>query len=84
MIVGERVNASVEKDARFARSGKLGQLIALAKEQEREGAHVAWMLTSIRRTRRRADMTELVSRLVTNVKIPLMLDSTEWKRWKPD
>jgi 5-methyltetrahydrofolate--homocysteine methyltransferase len=27
-----------------------------------------------------ADMHELVSRLVTNVKIPLVLDSTEWQK----
>jgi len=30
------------------------------------------------------DMQELVSRVVTNATLPLMLDSTEWEKWRRD
>ncbi len=55
-------------------------LVNLAKEQEREGAHILDVNVDFVGRDGVADMHELVSRLVTNVKIPLMLDSTEWEK----
>ena len=55
-------------------------LVSLAKEQEREGAHVLDVNVDFVGRDGEKDMHELASRLVTNVKIPLMLDSTEWQK----
>ena len=55
-------------------------LVNLAKEQEREGSHILDVNVDFVGRDGVADMKELVSRLVTNVKIPLMLDSTEWEK----
>jgi len=81
LIVGERVNASGSKKMRdLLESEDWDGLVALAKEQEREGAHVLDVNVDFVGRDGVADMDELVSRLVTNVKIPLMLDSTEWQK----
>ncbi|MEK7724341.1 MAG: methionine synthase, partial [Acidobacteriota bacterium] len=81
LIVGERVNASGSKKMRdLLEAENWDGLIALAKEQEREGAHVLDVNVDFVGRDGVADMTELVSKLVTNVKIPLMLDSTEWEK----
>ena len=55
-------------------------LVSLAKAQEKEGAHILDVNVDFVGRDGVADMHELVSRLVTNVKIPLMLDSTEWEK----
>jgi 5-methyltetrahydrofolate--homocysteine methyltransferase len=81
LIVGERVNASGSKKMRdLLEADNWDGLIALAKEQEREGAHVLDVNVDFVGRDGVADMHDLVSRLVTNVKIPLMLDSTEWEK----
>lgn len=81
LIVGERVNASGSKKMRdLLEAENWDGLIALAKEQEREGAHVLDVNVDFVGRDGIADMNALVSRLVTNVKIPLMLDSTEWEK----
>ncbi|MEZ5305879.1 MAG: methionine synthase [Pyrinomonadaceae bacterium] len=81
LIVGERVNASgSRKMRRLLDSEDWDGLVSLAKEQEREGAHILDVNVDFVGRDGVADMHELVSRLVTNVKIPLMLDSTEWEK----
>src|ERR1044072_6856886 len=55
-------------------------LVSLAKEQEREGAHVLDVNVDFVGRDGEKDMHELAARLVTNVKIPLMFDSTEWQK----
>jgi len=81
LIVGERVNASGSKKMRdLLNNEDWDGLIKLAKEQEREGAHVLDVNVDFVGRDGVADMHELVSKLVTNVKIPLMLDSTEWEK----
>src|SRR2546423_3987883 len=55
-------------------------LVSLAREQEREGAHVLDVNVDFVGRDGEKDMHELASRLVTNVKIPLMFDSTEWQK----
>ncbi len=81
LIVGERVNASGSKKMRdLLNNEDWDGLIKLAKEQEREGAHILDVNVDFVGRDGVADMHELVSKLVTNVKIPLMLDSTEWEK----
>ncbi|HYN86741.1 MAG TPA: methionine synthase [Pyrinomonadaceae bacterium] len=81
LIVGERVNASGSKKMRDLLGAEdWDGLVSLAREQEREGAHVLDVNVDYVGRDGERDMHELVSRLVTNVKIPLMLDSTEWQK----
>ncbi len=81
LIVGERVNASGSKKMRdLLQAEDWDGLIKLAKEQEREGAHILDVNVDFVGRDGVADMHTLVSKLVTNVKIPLMLDSTEWEK----
>src|SRR5215813_2074500 len=81
LIVGERVNASGSKKMRdLLNAEDWDGLVLLAKEQEREGAHVLDVNVDFVGRDGEKDMHELASRLVTNVKLPLMFDSTEWQK----
>jgi len=81
LIIGERVNASGSKKMRdLLEAENWDGLVNLAKSQEKEGAHILDVNVDFVGRDGVADMGELVSRLVTNVKIPLMLDSTEWEK----
>src|ERR671921_208721 len=81
LIVGERVNASGSKKMRdLLNAEDWDGLVSLAREQEREGAHVLDVNVDYVGRDGVRDMHELASRLVTNVKIPIMLDSTEWQK----
>jgi 5-methyltetrahydrofolate--homocysteine methyltransferase len=81
LIVGERVNASGSKKMRDLLAVEdWDGLVSLAKEQEREGAHVLDVNVDFVGRNGEADMHELASRLSTNIKIPLMFDSTEWQK----
>jgi 5-methyltetrahydrofolate--homocysteine methyltransferase len=81
LIVGERVNASGSKKMRdLLDAENWDGLVNLAKSQEREGAHILDVNVDFVGRDGVADMHELASRLVTNVKIPMMFDSTEWEK----
>ena len=81
LIVGERVNASGSKKMRdLLNAEDWDGLVLLAREQEREGAHVLDVNVDFVGRDGEKDMHQLASRLVTNVKIPLMFDSTEWQK----
>ncbi len=81
LIVGERVNASGSKKMRdLLDAENWDGLVNLAKSQEKEGAHILDVNVDFVGRDGVADMHELISRLVTNVKIPIMLDSTEWEK----
>src|SRR5438105_1067025 len=81
LIVGERVNASGSKKMRdLLNAEDWDGLISLAKEQEREGAHILDVNVDFVGRNGEADMHELASRLVTSIKLPLMFDSTEWEK----
>jgi len=81
LIVGERVNASGSRKMRDLLGAEdWDGLVSLAKEQEREGAHVLDVNVDFVGRNGEADMHELASRLATNIKIPLMFDSTEWQK----
>ncbi|HJR07385.1 MAG TPA: methionine synthase [Pyrinomonadaceae bacterium] len=81
LIVGERVNASGSKKMRdLLNAEDWDGLTSLAREQEREGAHVLDVNVDFVGRDGVKDMHELASRLVTNIRIPLMFDSTEWEK----
>ena len=81
LIVGERLNASGSKKVRDLLSvDDWDGLMGIAKSQVKEGAHVLDVNVDYVGRDGERDMHELVSRLVTNVTLPLMLDSTEWQK----
>ncbi|HEV2803014.1 MAG TPA: methionine synthase [Pyrinomonadaceae bacterium] len=81
LIVGERVNASGSKKMRdLLNAEDWDGLVSLAREQEREGAHVLDVNVDFVGRDGVRDMHELASRLVTNIRLPLMFDSTEWEK----
>jgi 5-methyltetrahydrofolate--homocysteine methyltransferase len=81
LIIGERLNASGSKKVRelLAQEDWDG-LVAVARSQVKENAHVLDVNVDYVGRDGERDMHELVSRLVTNVNLPLMLDSTEWQK----
>ncbi len=81
LIVGERLNASGSKKCRdMLNAEDWDGLVALARSQVKEGSHILDVNVDYVGRDGVRDMHELVSRLVTNVTIPLMLDSTEWEK----
>jgi 5-methyltetrahydrofolate--homocysteine methyltransferase len=81
LIVGERLNASGSKKCRdMLNAEDWDGLVSLAKAQVKEGAHVLDVNVDYVGRDGVRDMQQLASRLVTNVTLPLMLDSTEWEK----
>ncbi len=81
LIVGERLNASGSKKCRtLLNEEDWDGLISLARSQIKEGAHVLDVNVDYVGRDGERDMHELASRLVNNVTLPLMLDSTEWTK----
>jgi 5-methyltetrahydrofolate--homocysteine methyltransferase len=81
LIVGERLNASGSKKVReLLNAEDWDGLISVAKSQVKEGAHVLDVNVDYVGRDGEQDMKELVARLVTNITLPLMLDSTEWTK----
>ncbi len=81
LIVGEKLNASGSKKCReLLNAEDWDSLISMAKAQVKEGAHVLDVNVDYVGRDGERDMHELVSRLVNNVTLPLMLDSTEWTK----
>ena len=80
LIVGERMNSSgsrafktlLEKEA-------WDDIVSLAREQVREGAHVLDLNVDYAGRDNVRDMTEIVKRVVRQVDAPLMIDSTQVK-----
>ncbi len=81
LIVGERLNASGSKKMRnLLNAEDWDGLVSLARSQVKEGAQVLDVNVDYVGRDGERDMHELVSRLVNNVTLPLMLDSTEWQK----
>ncbi|MDJ0576017.1 MAG: methionine synthase [Xenococcaceae cyanobacterium MO_234.B1] len=81
LIVGERLNASGSKKCRTLLNAEdWDSLVSMAKAQVKEGAHVLDVNVDYVGRDGEKDMHELASRLVNNVTLPLMLDSTEWTK----
>ena len=81
LIIGERLNASGSKKCRdLLNAEDWDGLVSLAKSQVKEGAHVLDVNVDYVGRDGVRDMHQLASRLVNNVTLPLMLDSTEWQK----
>ncbi len=78
LIVGERTNANGSKLFRdlLAKEDYDG-LVGVAREQQREGAHVLDVCVAYVGRDEVRDMAEMLRRTVTGVTLPLMIDSTE-------
>lgn len=81
LIVGEKLNASGSKKCReLLNEEDWDSLVSMAKSQLKEGAHILDVNVDYVGRDGVKDMKELASRLVNNVTLPLMLDSTEWEK----
>ena len=81
LIIGERLNASGSRKVReLLAEEDWDGLVSVARGQVKENAHVLDVNVDYVGRDGEKDMNELVSRLVTNVNLPLMLDSTEWQK----
>ncbi|AIE75491.1 MULTISPECIES: methionine synthase [unclassified Synechocystis] len=81
LIIGERLNASGSKKCRdLLNTEDWDSLVSLAKSQVKEGAQILDVNVDYVGRDGVRDMKELASRLVNNVTLPLMLDSTEWQK----
>src|SRR5918995_1565648 len=78
LIIGERTNANGSKKFRETMlAGDWDSCVKIARDQEREGAHVLDVCVDYVGRDGTDDMDELVSRYATQVTVPLVLDSTE-------
>ncbi len=81
LIIGERMNASGSRAfKRLLEAEDWDGIVSLAREQVRhDGAHVLDINVDYAGRDNAADMAEVVRRVVRQVNIPLMLDSTQYK-----
>ncbi len=78
LIVGERLNASGSKKVReLLNEDDWVGLVSIAKQQQKENAHILDVNVDYVGRDGVKDMKEITSRLVTNINLPLMIDSTE-------
>ena len=78
LIIGERLNASGSKKVReLLNEDDWDGLVSIAKQQQKENAHILDVNVDYVGRDGIKDMKELTSRLVTNINLPLMIDSTE-------
>ncbi len=78
LIVGERLNASGSKKVReLLNNDDWDGLVAIAKQQQKENAHLLDVNVDYVGRDGVKDMKEITSRLVTNINLPLMIDSTD-------
>ncbi len=78
LIIGERLNASGSKKVReLLNNDDWDGLVAIAKQQQKENAHVLDVNVDYVGRDGVKDMKEITSRLVTNINLPLMIDSTD-------
>ena len=78
LSIGERTNANGSKKFREAMlDGDWDTCVAMAREQEKEGAHVLDVCVDYVGRDGTADMDEIASRFATQATVPLMIDSTE-------
>ena len=79
LIVGERTNTNgSRKFKELLEREDWDGMVSMAREQEREGAHVLDVCTAYVGRDEVRDMTILTKRLNTECQIPLVIDSTEY------
>ncbi len=78
LMVGERCNANgSRKFKRLLSDEDWDAMVAMAKEQVREGAHLLDVCVAYVGRDEQRDMTEVMRRFNTQVSLPLVIDSTE-------
>jgi 5-methyltetrahydrofolate--homocysteine methyltransferase len=78
LIVGERTNANGSKKFRDLLAAEdFDGLASIARDQQREGAHMLDVCVAYVGRDEAADMEALLRRIVPQVTLPLMIDSTE-------
>ncbi|MGH9126912.1 MAG: methionine synthase, partial [Acidimicrobiales bacterium] len=78
LVVGERTNANGSRRFREAMlASDWDTCVAMARDQEKEGAHVIDVCVDYTGEDGVADMAEVAFRFATQATLPLMLDSTE-------
>ena len=78
LLVGERTNANGSKQFReMLLAEDWDGLVEIAKGQVREGAHIIDVCTAYVGRDEVRDMTEVLTRFVTAVPLPIMIDSTQ-------
>lgn len=78
LIVGERTNTNgSRKFKQLLQKEDWDAMVAMARDQEREGAHVLDLCTAYVGRDEVRDMDILVKRLNTELQVPLVLDTTE-------
>ncbi len=81
LIIGERLNASGSKKVReLLNKEDWDGLVAIGRSQLKENAHMIDINVDFVGRDGNRDMYELVRRIVTNINLPLMLDSTEFEK----
>lgn len=79
LIVGERTNTNgSRKFKQLLQKEDWDAMVAMARAQEREGAHVLDVCTAYVGRDEIRDMTTLVKRLNTEMQLPLVIDTTEY------
>lgn len=79
LIVGERTNTNGSKKFKdLLQADQIDGMVAMAREQEREGAHILDVCTAYVGRDEIADMSRFIKRLNTELQIPIMIDSTEY------
>jgi 5-methyltetrahydrofolate--homocysteine methyltransferase len=78
LIVGERTNTNgSRKFKQLLQKENWDSMVAMAREQEREGAHVLDLCTAYVGRDEVRDMDILIKRLNTELQVPLVIDTTE-------
>jgi 5-methyltetrahydrofolate--homocysteine methyltransferase len=80
LLVGERTNTNgSRKFKQLLEKDDWHGLVEMAREQEREGVHVLDVCTAYVGRDEVRDMTEVIRRYNEVIRVPLMIDSTEWQ-----
>ncbi|HEY9719643.1 MAG TPA: methionine synthase, partial [Trichormus sp.] len=79
VIVGERTNTNgSRKFKQLLQKEDWDAMVSMAREQEREGAHMLDVCTAYVGRDEVRDMTTLIRRLNTEMQIPIVIDTTEF------
>jgi 5-methyltetrahydrofolate--homocysteine methyltransferase len=79
LLVGERTNTNgSRKFKQLLEAEDWHGLVEMAREQEREGVHVLDVCTAFVGRDEVRDMREVIRRYNEIIRVPLMIDSTEW------
>ncbi|HND66179.1 MAG TPA: homocysteine S-methyltransferase family protein, partial [Candidatus Obscuribacter sp.] len=79
LIVGERTNTNGSKKFKdLLQAEDLDGMVSMAREQEKEGAHILDVCTAYVGRDEVKDMSSFIRRLNTELTIPIMVDTTEY------